>query len=313
MHTEDVALADARALIARAVAKAQDIGVRGAIAVVGASGVLVSASRMDRGGAGGMARARSKAWIAATQQMPSAEHLRRMTTLPHAMERGFVGTAPEAVFPGAGGMPIRGDAGAVVAGIAASGATVGPFVAYDGADPRKLIADGRPANAEDLLVHFALGIPYEGQHGDDDQRWIDAYGSLPGEPGLGYAEPAPVSQPEHEWALALADRVIATARSRGARVAVAVVDHRGDPIQQDCMDGAPTAGPFVAEAVAAAAATFQAPSAQVPPELAAVLPYRVATVAGGLPVLEDGRVVAGLGVGGAAPALCHAIASAVLA
>jgi uncharacterized protein GlcG (DUF336 family) len=308
MHTEDLVLADARALIARAVAKAQDLGVRGAVAVVGGSGVLVSASRMDRGGAGGMARARSKAWIAATQQMPSAEHLRRMTTLPHAMERGFVGTAPEAVFPGAGGMPIRDDAGAVVAGIAASGATVGPFVAYEGADRRKLIADGRPANAEDLLVHFALGIPYEGQHGDDEQRWIDAYGALPAEPGLGYAEPPPASQPEHEWALALADRAIAEADARGVRIAVAIVDRRGDPIQQDCMDGAPTAGPFVAEAVAAAAATFQLPSHEVRPDLAALLPIAASAAPGGLPL-----AAAGLGIGGVAPELCREIAAAVLA
>src|SRR3954451_6912905 len=143
---DDIALADARALIARAIAKAEDLGVRGAVAVVGASGVLVSASRMDRGGAGGMARARSKAWIAATQQMRSLVHLDRMRTLPSPMVSGFVACSPEAVFPGAGGMPIADAAGEVVAGIAASGATVGPFVAYPGADPRKLIADGRPAN-----------------------------------------------------------------------------------------------------------------------------------------------------------------------
>src|SRR3954451_13304161 len=133
MHGEDMPLADARALIARAIAKAEHLGVRGAVAVVGASGVLVSASRMDRGGAGGMARARSKAWIAATQQMPSHEHLRRMSTLPHAMERGFIACSPEAVFPGAGGMPVARADGTVEAGIAASGATMGPFVDYPGA------------------------------------------------------------------------------------------------------------------------------------------------------------------------------------
>src|SRR6476469_4556000 len=121
MHTTDMPLADARRIVERAIAKAEDIGVRGAIAVVGGSGVLVSASRMDRGGAGGMARARSKAWIAATQQMPSHEHLRRMSTLPHPMERGFIACSPEAVFPGAGGMPIARADGAVEAGIAASG------------------------------------------------------------------------------------------------------------------------------------------------------------------------------------------------
>ena len=85
------------------------MGVRGAFAVVGGSGVLVSASRMDRGGAGGMARARSKAWISATQQIPSTEHHVRMATLPPPIAAGFVACSPEAMFPGAGGMPIHDD------------------------------------------------------------------------------------------------------------------------------------------------------------------------------------------------------------
>jgi uncharacterized protein GlcG (DUF336 family) len=97
-HSRDISLRDARAIVARAIDKAKDLGVRGAVAVVGATGVLESASRMDRGGAGGMARARSKAWIAATQQLPSAVHLERMRTLPPPMERGFVACAPEAAF-----------------------------------------------------------------------------------------------------------------------------------------------------------------------------------------------------------------------
>ena len=211
MHPRDMPLYAARALVARAIDKAEDIGVRGAVAVVGASGVLVSASRMDRGGTSGMARARSKAWIAATQQMPSVVHLGRMRTLPAPMERGFV-----AVLAG-GGVPRRGrDADrrpGVIAGIAASGATVGPFVDYPGAERRKLIADGKPANGEDLLVHYALGIPYAGQHGDDEQRWLDAYGALPDEPGLGHGRPAAAAaQLELAWALDLADRVLAAAR-----------------------------------------------------------------------------------------------------
>ncbi len=313
MHTQDLPLTDARALIARAVDKAQDIGVRGAVAVVGASGVLVSASRMDRGGTGGMARAQSKAWIAATQQIPSVVHLGRLGMIAPPMVTGFVACSPEAVFPGAGGMPIADDDGVVVAGVAASGATVGPFVDYRGADKRKLIAQGKPANCEDLLVHYALGIPYAGQHGDDEKRWIDAYGSLPDEEGLGYAEPPPASQPEHEWAVALADRAIEAAVERGVRIAVAVVDHRGDPIQQDCMDGAPTAGPYVAQALAVSAATFQLASGEVQPELAALMPIKAAAVPGALPVREDDRVVAGLGIGGAAPEVCHEIAAAVLA
>jgi uncharacterized protein GlcG (DUF336 family) len=171
MHTTDLELDAARAIVRRAIDKAEDLGVRGAVALVGASGVLVSASRMDRGGAGAMARARSKAWIAATQQMPRVVHLDRMRTLPTPMVQGFVACSPEAVFPGAGGMPVERE-GEVIGGVAASGATVGPFVAYPGADKRKRIADGRPANAEDLLVHYALGLPYAGQHGDDEARWL---------------------------------------------------------------------------------------------------------------------------------------------
>jgi len=120
----DLPLTRARELVQRAVDKAEQLGLRGGIAVVGASGTLVTASRLDHGGVGGMARARSKAWISATQQIPSAEHMRRMTTLPAPISAGFVGVSPQAMFPGAGGLPIVDDAGIVVGGIAASGATV---------------------------------------------------------------------------------------------------------------------------------------------------------------------------------------------
>src|SRR3954447_10943468 len=323
LHARDMALAPARELIERAIAKADHIGARGGFAVVGASGALISASRMDRGGAGGMARARSKAWIAATQQVPSTVHHTRMRTLPAPIATGFVACSPEALFPGAGGMPITED-GIVVAGFSASGASIGPFVDI-GVDRRYLIAQGKPANAEDLVVLWALGLDYEGQHGDDAQRWLDAFGELPDEDGLGYDDPPPAHLPEHEWAVALSDRAMAEAARRGGEVplparagaggagravrgAAAIVDRRGDPIQQDTMDGAATAGPFVAEAVAIAAATFQLPSAEVRPELAGLLPIAASTAPGGLPVWEGERVVAGLGIGGVAPELGHEIA-----
>ena len=198
-------------------------------------------------------------------------------------------------------------------GFSASGATIGPFVEIPGIDRRMLIADGKPANSEDLVVLWTLGLPYQGQHGDDEKRWLDSFGALPDEPGLGYSDPPPASQPEHEWALGLADAAIAEAVRRGERISVAVVDSRGDPIQQDLMDGAPTAGPFVAEAVAAGAATFQRPSAEIDPATTAVLPYRVLTVAGGVPVRDGDRVVAGLGIAGPDSAVCQEIATAVVA
>src|SRR3954464_2016270 len=127
MSAQDIALAEARRLIARAIDKAEDLGVRGAVAVIGASGVLVSGSRMDHGGTTSMARAHSKAWIAATQQIPSLVHLHRLRTPPPPLSTGFVACAPEARFPGAGGTPITAG-GVVIAGVAASGATIGPFV-----------------------------------------------------------------------------------------------------------------------------------------------------------------------------------------
>lgn len=330
-RTRDIPLVEARRLIERAIDKAEQLELRGGIAVVGASGALVSTSRMDRGGAGGMARARSKAWISATQQIPSAEHLKRMNFVSAPVERGFVACSPEARFPGAGGMPVL-DGAEVVGGIAASGATVSPFFPR-GIEPEKMIADGQPANPEDLLVHYALGLPYVGQHGDDFARWTSQFGGWPANPGAGVGgaeAPRSSKQFEHEWAVGLADDVIAEARARRVRIAVAIVDHRGDPIQQDVMDDAPSAASFISAATAATAATFQclssdlatvygagaeagAGNASAVTQLQESLPFAILAIAGGVPVEEDGRVVAGLGIAGAAPALCAEIALAALA
>lgn len=321
MHPYDLSLADARALVQRAVDKAEQLGLRGGIAVVGASGALITASRLDHGGPGGLTRAQSKAWIAATQQIPSTEHLHRMTTLPAPISTGFVQASPEAVFPGAGGLPVRDKAGVVVGGIAASGATVSPFLPA-GVAPAVVSADGRPANPEDLLIAYALGLPYEGQHGDDQARWQARFGDLTVAPedSLGTAPaPAASAQTELSWARSLTDRVLAEATRRGLRVSVAVVDRGGDPIQQDRMDDAPAGGVEVAQATASAAARYGCPSEELLewygpawPHLAALHPARILAAPGGRPVLDGGRVVAGLGVGGADPARCAELARGAL-
>jgi uncharacterized protein GlcG (DUF336 family) len=319
-HPCDLALAGARALVQRAVDKAEQLGLRGAIAVVGATGTLITASRMDAGGPGGMARARSKAWISATQQIPSSEHLHRMTTIAPAVAAGFAVASPEALFPGAGGMPVSLD-GAVVAGIAASGATVSPFFPV-GVDPRVLSADGEPANPEDLLIAYALGLPYAGQHGDDRKRWEDRFGDLVIDPAdsLGTA-PAPraTGQAQLEWAKALCDAAMDAASQRGVQVAVAVVDRGGDPVQQDLMDGGPAGAVAIAQAVAGAAALFDCGSGNLGARfgaadaIAALVVPPVLGIPGGLPVRDTGRVVAGLGVGGGDPVVCQEIAAAALA
>ena len=319
-HPCDLGLAGARALVQRAVDKAEQLGLRGAIAVVGATGTLITASRMDAGGPGGMARARSKAWISATQQIPSSEHLHRMTTIAPAVAAGFAVASPEALFPGAGGMPVSVD-GAVVAGIAASGATVSPFFPV-GVDPRVLSADGEPANPEDLLIAYALGLPYAGQHGDDRKRWEDRFGDLVIDPAdsLGTA-PAPgaTGQAQLEWAKALCDAAMDAASPRGVQVAVAVVDRGGDPVQQDLMDGAPAGAVAIAQAVAGAAALFDCGSGNLgagfgaADAIAALVVPPVLGIPGGLPVRDAGRVVAGLGVGGGDPFVCQEIATTALA
>ena len=320
LHPRDLSLLEARALVQRAIDKAEQLGLRGGIAVVGASGLLVTASRMDHGGPGGMARARSKAWISATQQIPSTEHLHRMTTIAPPVAAGFAQASPEAVFPGAGGMPIRTE-GVVVAGIAASGATVSPFLPADVA-PEAVSADGEPANPEDLLIAYALDLPYVGQHGDDAARWELRFGDLKVRPenSLGMAQ-APTATGQHElvWAKQLTDLVMAEAARRGVRVSVAVVDRGGDPIQLDRMDDASGGGLAVAQAVATTAVLFDGPSDESAQRfggadtLARILVPTVLGVAGGVPVHDSGRVVAGLGVGGADPDLCAQIAVVALA
>jgi uncharacterized protein GlcG (DUF336 family) len=318
-HPRDLSLAEARALIARAVDKAEQLGLRGGLAVVGASGALVSASRLDHGGPGGMTRARSKAWISATQQIPSSEHLGRMTSLPPPISAGFTAASPEAMFPGAGGVPVLRD-GVVVAGVAASGATVSPFLPQ-GVAPEVVSAEGEPANPEDLLVAYALDIIYVGQHGDDRVRWEARFGDLVVAPedSLGM-KAAPTASQQHElaWAISLCDRVIAAAADRGLLVSVAVADRGGDPIQQDRMDDGVAGGVDIALATASAAARFGIPSGDLPEAygeaasaLASLAPTPFLAAPGGVPIVVEGRVVGGLGIGGAAPEICAVIAAEV--
>jgi len=316
-HPRDLPLAGARELVRRAVDKAEQLGLRGGIAVVGASGALITASRLDHGGPGGMARARSKAWIAATQQITSTEHLQRMTTLPAPISAGFVRVSPESMFPGAGGIPVRDADGVVVAGIAASGATVSPFLP-EGVAPEALSADGRPANPEDLLIAYALDIPYVGQHGDDAARWKTRFGDLVVSPeeSLGM-KPAPraAEQRELAWAQELCERVCAEAGRARLRISVAVVDRGGDPTQQDRMQDAVAGGVEIALGTAAAAARFGVPSERLAhlygESVTALNPVTVLGVPGGMPLLDGGRTVGGIGVGGANPAHCAALAQSV--
>ena len=217
-------------------------------------------------------------------------------------------------------MPLLDADGVVIGGIAASGATVSPFLPT-GVAPEVVSAQGKPANPEDLLIAYALGVPYVGQHGDDAARWTARFGDLAVAPehSLGMA-PAPRAskQAELAWARDVCDHVLAAAAATGWRVAVTVVDAGGDPIQQDRMDDAVAASVDVAFATAATAARFGCDSAEVStrygtatPSLAALHPSPFLAAPGGVPLMSGGRVVGGLGVGGPDPDACAEIAREV--
>ncbi len=114
----------------------------------------------------------------------------------------------------------------------------------------------------------------------------NAYGAWPDEPpaGMGIAEaPAATAQPDLDWARGLADAVLARAASAGRRLRLRRGPSRRG-VQHDAMDDAPTGGAYVAEAVAAAAALFHAPSGDVAERLAAsahVLPVPASSLSGG--------------------------------
>ena len=251
-----------------------------------------------------------------------------MVTIAGPVAQGFVACSPEAIFPGAGGDAVldtavrEGDL--VIGGIAASGAAVSPFYP-PGTDPMDMIADGVPANPEDLVVHYALGIPYAGQHGDDEQRWRDAFGELAraswpggrdGTTAAGRARPSPSTGGRWRWPTRSWRRRSGavsgwpwpsptTAGTRSSRTG--------------CRTRPPPPWPWPRRwrrpprRSSAAALSWPRLSRRAGGQLGALLPFPVLAAPGGLPVEEDGRVVAGLGVAGRDPGACEEIAAAVLA
>jgi uncharacterized protein GlcG (DUF336 family) len=313
----ELTLDAARKLIRRAVAKAEDLGARGAFVVVNGGGVPISASRMDHAGVFGIPVSRAKAYIAGSGHETSA-------TFAGRQAGNFLGTflsyqqlARDDIFPGPGAFLIR--ANGIVIGAMSTGAGIGPFVKFPGlSDPAKLVVDGKPANLEDLVISYALNEPYQPQHGDDAKRWIDAYGSLLNVTGTGFAEaPAAQKQTMLDAAQKLSDAAMAEAKRAQTAIAVAVVDRNGDVIQIDRMDGAAPMSPDIAEAVAVTAVNFQAPSERAAqPQFAHIVeaaPFKFLPLAGGLPIKDGARIVGAIGISGGDPEICAAIATKAIA
>ena len=115
-----------------------------------------------------------------------------------------------------------------------------------------------------------------------------------------------------EQARACIARGIARARELGFEVAVAVVDAGGHLVACDRMDGALWVTPEIARAKANAAAGFRASTLDLEERFTKRMLFadNVATRGdyafvfgrGGVPLVEDGRVVGAVGVSGAVPA-----------
>ncbi len=299
-------LAKARALLSRAVAKCEAFGQSGTFVVVDASGAPVSVARMDGCAPSALPLVRAKAFATAANGEPSALFAARMEKFgPHTFA-SYQAVLRDQPFPGAGGVPVR-ENGRIVGAIA-TGLRIGPFVKLPGISPSQLIADGKPGNLEDTIISYALGVPYNPQHGDDAARWTEAYGAPPDPAEKGTAmDPVPEAsaQPELARARAIADRVIARATEKGARVAVAVVDAAGDAVTLDRMDGAPPMGVDVAAATATAAVNFGMASGAIAADrhyssvldsVLTTVPYRMLTLPGGCPIRSGTAVLAAIGV-----------------
>lgn len=112
------------------------------------------------------------------------------------------------------------------------------------------------------------------------------------------------------------------ATAANARVSIAIVDANGDLVIFERMDGASARAVTSSQGKARAAILFGMPTKDIADAAAAGTPltasitlpvagaWELTPTQGGIPILRDGKVVAAIGVGGAAPALDEQIAQA---
>lgn len=310
-------LAKARAILRRAVDKAEDYLQQATYVVVDEAGAIVTSSRMDGAGPQSFSVSRAKAYGAVAHRMPSGMLTNLYCGGPPIQFLAMQQVSRKLFFPGPGARLIQ-DQGKLIGAIT-TGMGVAPFVQLPGVDPSKLIVDGKAANAEDICSAYALQVPYEGQHGDDHEAWLKAYGKPPEGAGRGMDEvPAASRQEQLDKAIVLADAAMAEARRRQALVTVAVVDRNGEMIQIDRMDNAAPVSVDIALAVALTAVNFggnSANAARYPnfDALTKVTQYQFLPVAGGVAIVREGVIEGAVGIGGGDPDLCEAIARAVIA
>lgn len=159
-----------------------------------------------------------------------------------------------------------------------------------------------------ILTFFAIAGPALGQTAPTPS-------SAPAAPAPAPAYGAPITL---EAAQALIDRAAETARARGFRMAFAVVEPSGALVAFARMDDVQYASITVSQRKAAAAAGFRAPTAAFEERVAngrtVILAIdEMLPVAGGVPIMADGRVIGAIGVSGASSAQDDEVARAALA
>jgi uncharacterized protein GlcG (DUF336 family) len=288
----DLTLAEARAIVDRAVAKARELYQAGAFVVMDAGGNVVTISAMEGAITSSVWVSRAKAYVAAVQREPSARRAANWQRNAAGFS-AYQRLMRDEIFAGPGAQPIE-KAGQIV-GAVSTGGGLGPWTEIPGVDASVLTLDGAPVNAEDLIISLALQVPYENQH-PEVERLVGRRVTVP-----------PDDRPRTlAVARRYADRAIEAAAARGVRVGLAVLDELGQLVQMDRMDGASLLGPDLAEAVARTALNLQCPSSEAAQrftsdqfaQVQALTRHRLAAVGGGMPIVQDGWVVGALGVAG---------------
>ena len=301
-----IPLAEARALLGRATDKCEALKQSGTFIVVDRSGAPVSAVRMDGSPPAALPLVRAKAFAAAANGEPSQRFAMRMAKFGAGVFAAYQSVLRDHPFPGAGAVPVKRN-GQIIGAIS-TGLGIGPFVKLPGVEPSELIADGKPANLEDIVISYAVGGPYSPQHGDDMGRWIDAYGSPPDPLLKGSAmAAAPIASRQTRLSRGreISNHAMALAAEHDVAIAVVIVDAAADTITMDRMDSASPMGVDIASAVAVAAVNFAVPTADIAalPHYSAALgrlmelvPYRMLAVPGGHPLGVGAQGAGAIGI-----------------
>ena len=121
----------------------------------------------------------------------------------------------------------------------------------------------------------------------------------------------------HSAALKLLEAAVAKADETGQPQCIVIVDASGETVAQLRMDGAKFLSLKSARAKARTAASNRAPSGNIPEDfgtlIAAATGGEVTRLHGGFPIVVDGEVVGGIGIGSGSAEQDCAVADAALA